>query len=178
MVEADRAGVPHGGGERAPEQRMALRAHAVRARGRKAPVLPARIERVGRRAEARAPREELGVRRDLRAAAVHRYGEVEVQPDRHAERPGARRRMRDLRIREPLQPGVVGRIARARGMSEIAKKTGLRREGLYKMLSVQGNPELATVLRILQAIGVQLVAEPVKVRRKTGGKASTTRKAA
>jgi probable addiction module antidote protein len=73
---------------------------------------------------------------------------------------------------------ALGVIARARGMSEIAKKTGLRREGLYKMLSVRGNPELATVLRILQAIGVQLVAEPAKVRRKTGGKASGTRKAA
>ena len=70
---------------------------------------------------------------------------------------------------------ALGVIARARGMSEIAKKTGLRREGLYKMLSVQGNPELATVMRILQAIGVQLVAEPAK-RRRTGGK--PTKKAA
>lgn len=73
---------------------------------------------------------------------------------------------------------ALGVIARARGMSEIAKKTGLRREGLYKMLSVQGNPELATVLLILQAIGVQLIAEPAKGRRKTGGKTSATRKAA
>jgi probable addiction module antidote protein len=73
---------------------------------------------------------------------------------------------------------ALGVIARARGMSEIAKKTGLRREGLYKMLSAQGNPELATVLRILRAIGVQLVAEPAKVRRKTGGKGSGTKKAA
>ena len=72
---------------------------------------------------------------------------------------------------------ALGVIARARGMSEIAKKTGLRREGLYKMLSAQGNPELATLLRILQAIGVQLVAEPVKIRRKTGGKTSAKRAA-
>lgn len=73
---------------------------------------------------------------------------------------------------------ALGVIARARGMSEIAKKTGLRREGLYKMLSSQGNPELTTVLRILQAIGIQLVAEPAKVKRKPSGKASATRKAA
>ena len=73
---------------------------------------------------------------------------------------------------------ALGVIARARGMSEIAKKTGLRREGLYKMLSTQGNPELATLLRVLQAIGVQLVAEPAKVKRKTGSKASAARKAA
>lgn len=83
---------------------------------------------------------------------------------------------------ETNDPAVIadalGVIARARGMSEIAKKTGLRREGLYKMLSEQGNPELATVLRILQAIGVQLVAEPAKVKRRTGGKSGTTRKAA
>lgn len=72
---------------------------------------------------------------------------------------------------------ALGVIARARGMSEIAKKTGLRREGLYKMLSAQGNPELATLLRILQAIGVQLVAEPAKIRRKTGGKTSARRAA-
>jgi probable addiction module antidote protein len=72
---------------------------------------------------------------------------------------------------------ALGVIARARGMSEIAKKTGLRREGLYKMLSAQGNPELATLLRILQAIGVQLVAEPAKIRRTTGGKTSAKRAA-
>lgn len=72
---------------------------------------------------------------------------------------------------------ALGVIARARGMSEIARKTGLRREGLYRMLSAQGNPELATVLRILQAIGVQLIAEPARARRKTG-KASGAKKAA
>jgi probable addiction module antidote protein len=73
---------------------------------------------------------------------------------------------------------ALGVVARARGMSEIAKKTGLRREGLYKMLSVQGNPEMATVCRILQAIGVRLVAEPAKAKRKTTGKSAATRKAA
>jgi probable addiction module antidote protein len=49
-------------------------------------------------------------------------------------------------------------IARARGMSRLARDTGLTREGLYRALSANGNPELATVLRIIKALGMRLYA--------------------
>lgn len=55
---------------------------------------------------------------------------------------------------------ALGNIARARGMSEIARQTGLRRESLYKALSPEGNPEFATVLKVVQALGIELHAEP------------------
>lgn len=68
---------------------------------------------------------------------------------------------------------AIGVVARARGMAEIARKTGLSREGLYKTLSVKGNPEMATVLRVLQVVGVQLVARPARrAKRKPTRKAS------
>ena len=70
---------------------------------------------------------------------------------------------------------ALGVVARACGMAEIARKTGLSREGLYKTLSVKGNPELATVLKILEAVGLKLVAQPAaKAKRKT--RPSTGRK--
>ncbi|HJU16906.1 MAG TPA: addiction module antidote protein [Stellaceae bacterium] len=55
---------------------------------------------------------------------------------------------------------ALGAVARARGMSRIARETGLSRESLYRALSADGNPELATVLRIIDAIGLRLTAEP------------------
>ena len=55
---------------------------------------------------------------------------------------------------------ALGTIARARGMSQLAKDTGLRRESLYKALSSEGNPEFATVLKVVKALGIQLHAEP------------------
>ena len=58
---------------------------------------------------------------------------------------------------------ALGNIARARGMSQIARKTGLRRESLYKALSPEGNPEFATVLKVVQALGIELHAEPTHV---------------
>ena len=68
---------------------------------------------------------------------------------------------------EDGDPAVViqalGNIARARGMSEIARKTGLRRESLYKALSAEGNPEFATVLKVVQALGIKINAEPMRV---------------
>ena len=56
---------------------------------------------------------------------------------------------------------VLGTIARARGMSKIAKKTGLSREGLYKALSGDGNPEFATILKVMHALGLKLQAKPI-----------------
>ena len=51
---------------------------------------------------------------------------------------------------------ALGTVARARGMSEIAKSAGLSRESLYKALGSEGNPEFGTILRVLQALGLRL----------------------
>jgi probable addiction module antidote protein len=51
---------------------------------------------------------------------------------------------------------ALGTVARARGMSQIAKETGLSRESLYKALSADGNPEFSTVIRVMQALGLRL----------------------
>jgi probable addiction module antidote protein len=51
---------------------------------------------------------------------------------------------------------LLGDIARAKGMSQIARDAGLGRESLYKSLSSSGNPELATVLKVISALGLQL----------------------
>jgi probable addiction module antidote protein len=59
---------------------------------------------------------------------------------------------------------ALGNIARARGMSQIARDTGLGRESLYKALSPEGNPEFATVLKVVQALGIKLHAEPMHGR--------------
>ena len=53
----------------------------------------------------------------------------------------------------------LGDVARARGMSQIAKDSGLSRESLYKALSENGNPSFATVLKVARALGVRLHAE-------------------
>jgi probable addiction module antidote protein len=55
---------------------------------------------------------------------------------------------------------ALGAIARAHGMTKIAKETGLNREGLYKTLSGEGNPELETFIKVIQALGLQLHATP------------------
>lgn len=54
---------------------------------------------------------------------------------------------------------ALGDIARAKGMSEVARDSGLSRESLYKALSETGNPSFATVLKVARALGVQLHAE-------------------
>ncbi len=51
---------------------------------------------------------------------------------------------------------ALGNIARARNMSQLARDTGLTREGLYKALSETGNPSFATVLKVAQAMGLRL----------------------
>jgi probable addiction module antidote protein len=57
-----------------------------------------------------------------------------------------------------LIAAALGDIARAKGMSQIAKHTGLGRESLYKTLSPTGNPEFATVLKVMGALGLQFHA--------------------
>ena len=51
---------------------------------------------------------------------------------------------------------ALGDIARARGMMQLARDTGITREGLYKALGDQGNPSLSTVLKVLRALGMRL----------------------
>ncbi len=57
---------------------------------------------------------------------------------------------------------ALGTIARARSMAQLAKDTGLGRESLYKALSSQGNPSLATVMKVAKALGLQLSFQPIK----------------
>lgn len=54
---------------------------------------------------------------------------------------------------------ALGDIARAKGMSQVAKDAGLSRESLYRALSAEGNPSFATVLKVARALGVKLHAE-------------------
>jgi len=60
---------------------------------------------------------------------------------------------------------ALGVVARARGMSEVARKAGVSRESLYRALSADGNPEFATVLRVLQALDLRLSAVPVPQKK-------------
>jgi probable addiction module antidote protein len=55
-----------------------------------------------------------------------------------------------------LVAAALGDIAKAKGMSQIALETGLGRESLYKSLSSSGNPELATILKVITALGLEL----------------------
>jgi probable addiction module antidote protein len=57
---------------------------------------------------------------------------------------------------------ALGDVARARGMTELARETGLSRESLYRALSSEGHPEFSTVLKVLNAFGVRLEAKPVE----------------
>ncbi len=59
-----------------------------------------------------------------------------------------------------LVAAALGDIARAKGMSQIARDAGLGRESLYKALSPNGNPELATLLKVIGALGLQLHVSP------------------
>ncbi len=54
---------------------------------------------------------------------------------------------------------ALGDIARAKGMSQVARDTGLSRESLYKALSETGNPSFATVLKVAKALGLRLHAD-------------------
>jgi len=55
---------------------------------------------------------------------------------------------------------ALGDIARAKGMSQVARDAGLSRESLYKALSETGNPSFSTVLKVARALGVKFHASP------------------
>jgi probable addiction module antidote protein len=61
-----------------------------------------------------------------------------------------------------LVAAALGDIARARGMTQLARDTGLGRESLYKALSPNGNPEFSTIMKVVQALGLKLHASPGK----------------
>jgi probable addiction module antidote protein len=57
-----------------------------------------------------------------------------------------------------LVAAALGDIARAKGMTEVAREAGLGRESLYKALSRDGNPEFSTILKVVRALGLRLHA--------------------
>lgn len=63
-----------------------------------------------------------------------------------------------------LVAAALGDIARAKGMTQIAREAGLGRESLYKALSPSGNPEFATILKVVAALGLQLHATPATAK--------------
>ncbi len=62
-----------------------------------------------------------------------------------------------------LLAAALGDMARARGMTEIAKTAGITREALYKALRPDSAPRFDTISRVCAALGVRLVAQPVHV---------------
>lgn len=78
---------------------------------------------------------------------------------------------------------ALGAVARARGMSEVARSAGISRASLYRALSAEGNPELGTVLRVLNLFKLRLAAVPQHSRKaaaaaKAGKAAAQRRRAA
>lgn len=56
---------------------------------------------------------------------------------------------------------MIGAVARSQGMAEVAVKTGLSRESLYRALSPKGNPKLSTLVEVLAALGMRLSVVPM-----------------
>ena len=59
-----------------------------------------------------------------------------------------------------LISAALGDVARARGMSQLSRETGVSRDGLYKALSPTGNPSFSTVQRVISALGLKVVVQP------------------
>ena len=57
-------------------------------------------------------------------------------------------------------------VARAQGLSEVAKAAGVTREGLYQTLGAGGNPEFSTVMRVIGAMGIRLSAQAASAKPK------------
>ena len=63
-----------------------------------------------------------------------------------------------------LVAAALGDVARAKGMTKVARESGLGRESLYKALSADGNPEFATVLKVMRALGLRLHPSAVTIQ--------------
>ena len=61
---------------------------------------------------------------------------------------------------------ALGVVARARGITDLSRKTGLTRQALYKALSGEGNPELGTIAKVAEALGFRLAIVPAAGERK------------
>ena len=59
-----------------------------------------------------------------------------------------------------LLAAALGEVAKARGMSQVAEKSGMAREALYKALRSDSQPRFETIARVCAALGVKLVAQP------------------
>jgi probable addiction module antidote protein len=62
-----------------------------------------------------------------------------------------------------LVAAALGDIARSKGMSHVARAAGLGRESLYKALSPSGNPEFATIMKVVGALGLELRVLPAAI---------------
>jgi probable addiction module antidote protein len=60
---------------------------------------------------------------------------------------------------------ALGVVARAKGMTAVARETGLSREALYKALQADGDPKLSTFLSVVSALGMRIVAKPARTKR-------------
>jgi probable addiction module antidote protein len=60
-----------------------------------------------------------------------------------------------------LIAAALGDVARARGMTQMAKDTGISREALYRALSKEGHPEFNTILKVMKAFGLRLSPVPI-----------------
>jgi probable addiction module antidote protein len=60
---------------------------------------------------------------------------------------------------------AIGTVARSHGMSAIAEKSGLSRENLYRALGGNAKPEFGTIIKVLHALGINLVAQPLSRKR-------------
>jgi len=82
-------------------------------------------------------------------------------PAEHLDSPAAIAAYIDAAL-EDGDPTVItaalGDVARAEGMSKLARDTGLAREALYRSLSAEGSPEFSTVLKVMKALGLRLSA--------------------
>lgn len=71
-------------------------------------------------------------------------------------------------VTTPWDPALVaaalGDIARAKGMTQVAREAGLGRESLYKALSPGGNPEFATIMKVVSVLGLRLHASPASAK--------------
>jgi probable addiction module antidote protein len=84
-------------------------------------------------------------------------------PSEHLDSPEAIAAYLDAALEDgdpALISAALGDIARAKGMSQLARETGLSRESLYRSLSSEGNPELATVIKVMKSLGLRLSASP------------------
>ena len=72
-----------------------------------------------------------------------------------------------------LIAAALGEVARARGMTQTARDSGIAREALYRALSAEGHPEFNTILKVLHSFGLRLSAVPLKKVRSSKSRMAT-----